>query len=133
MRMNAVMDEIAATVYELHAQILKALAQPRRLMILDYLHSGEKSVGELAEALGAPQANVSQHLAALRAQEIVTTRREGNTVCYALASEKGVEACDLFHQFLAERIKGNQALASRFPEQRPLLAVEPGSTRESPG
>ncbi len=45
-------------VYFLHAQILKSLAQPRRVMILDYLHSGEKSVGELADLLGLPQAKL---------------------------------------------------------------------------
>jgi ArsR family transcriptional regulator len=107
-------------VYFLHAQILKSLAQPRRLMILDYLHSGEKSVGELAELLGLPQANVSQHLAVLRAQEIVSTRREGNTIFYSLVDARIVQACDLFHEFLADRMKNSEALASHFPRVRPL-------------
>lgn len=107
-------------VYFLHAQILKSLAQPRRLMILDYLHSGEKSVGELAELLGLPQANVSQHLAVLRSQEIVATRREGNTIFYSLVDPRIVQACDLFHEFLADRMKNSEALASHFPSVRPL-------------
>lgn len=109
-------------VYRLHARILKALAQPRRLMILDYLHSGPKTVGEIVDGLALPQANVSQHLAAMRAEELVTTRREGNTVYYSLVSNTVVEACDLFHRFLQERLQANQALASQLPASRPLRA-----------
>ena len=119
------MDELAESVYRLHAQILKTLAQPKRLMILDCLHSGPKSVGELVEALGLPQANVSQHLAALRSHELVTTRREGNTIRYSLASERIVEACNVFHIFLAERLQNSGALADRFPAARPLLGAGP--------
>lgn len=117
------MDDLTESVYQLHAEILKALAQPKRLMILDYLHSGSKTVGELVEALDLPQANVSQHLAALRAHELVIARREGNTVHYSLASEKVVEACDLFHAFLAERIESRGALARSFPAARPMLGA----------
>ena len=119
------MDREAQTIYDLHAQILKTLAQPKRLMILDCLHSGERSVGELAELLELPQANVSQHLAALRSQEIVATRREGNTICYSLVDPRVVQACDIFHEFLAERMKHSKAFASRFPRLRPLRAIEP--------
>ena len=93
-------------------------------MIMDFLHSGPKSVGEIVEGLGLPQANVSQHLAALRAQELVATQREGNMISYSLVSEKVVEACDLFHEFLADRLQNNHALASHFPAARPLLGRE---------
>jgi DNA-binding transcriptional ArsR family regulator len=120
-------NDFTYMVYFLHAQILKSLAQPRRLMILDYLHSGEKSVGELAQLLGLPQANVSQHLAVLRAQEIVATRREGNTIFYSLVDARVVQACDLFHEFLADRMKNSEALASNFPRVRPLRGKRPPS------
>ena len=89
------MDNDAYAVYVLHAQILKTLAQAKRLMILDYLHSGEKSVGELAELLGLPQANVSQHLAVLRAQEIVTARRDRQTVWYSCSKPLAVQILSL--------------------------------------
>lgn len=118
------MDRETQAVYDLHAQVLKTLAQPKRLMILDHLHSGEKSVGELVELLALPQANVSQHLAALRSQEIVSTRREGNTIFYSLADPRVVQACDIFHEFLAERMRHSKDLASHFPRLRPLRAVE---------
>ena len=115
------MDDLTETVYRLHAQILKTLAHPKRLMILDCLHGTERSVGEIEVMLGLPQANVSQHLAALRSEGLVSTRREGNTVCYSLASEKVVEACDLFHEFLAERLQNSQALADHFPHTRSVV------------
>ena len=108
------MDELAESVYQLHAQLLKALASPRRLMILDGLHAGPKSVGELESVLQLPQATVSQHLSALRSQGLVVAHREGNSVYYSLTSERIVEALDLIHQFLMERIVNAQALASHF-------------------
>jgi DNA-binding transcriptional ArsR family regulator len=118
------MDKLTEAIYVLHAEILKCLAQPRRLMILDCLRSGEKSVGELAELLGLSQPNVSQHLAALRAQDIVATRREGNTIFYSLVDATIVRACDICHEFLAERMKSAEALASHFSRVRPLGAIE---------
>ena len=96
-------------------------------MILDYLHSGEKSVGELAELLDLPQANVSQHLASLRAQEIVSTRREGNMIFYSLVDPRIVKACDIFHEFLLERMKSSEAFASHFPRVRPLRSPQRAS------
>ncbi len=126
------MEELEYTIYLLHAQILKSLAQPRRLMILDYLHAGERSVGELAELLDLPQANVSQHLAILRAQEIVATRREGNTIFYSLVDPRIVQACDIFHEVLADRMKDSQAFASQFPRVRPLRASAPPPDRKPP-
>ncbi len=115
------MDELTEEIYKLHAQILKTMAQPKRLMILDFLHGGPRTVSEIVEGLGLPQSNVSQHLAAMRAQELVTTRRQGNSVTYSLVSEKVVEACDLFHQFLMERLHSRRDLAAHFPSTRPLL------------
>ncbi len=124
------MDQATEAVYQLHAQILKTLANPRRLMILDCLHSGGKTVSELEAALDLPQANVSQNLALLRAQGLVATHREGNTICYTLVSDKVVEACDLFHQFLLERMQNNQSLGDHFPQTRPLLGESSPPARD---
>ena len=102
------MDELKETLYGMHARILKALANPRRLMILDQLHDGPKTVSELIEILELPQATVSQHLAAIREQGIANANRQGNTVTYSVADPSIVEACDLFRQFLANRIRASQ-------------------------
>jgi len=68
-------------------EMLKALANRHRLMILCQLNGGENSVGELATMLGVRDSTVSQHLALLRKDGLVSTRREGQTIWYALASE----------------------------------------------
>jgi len=68
------------------ARLLAALANPRRLMILCELAEGERSVGELVEIVGLQQAALSQHLARLRAEGIVATRRQSQMIFYRLAS-----------------------------------------------
>jgi DNA-binding transcriptional ArsR family regulator len=67
-------------------EMLKALANRHRLMILCQLIDGERSVGQLAEFLRLRDSTVSQHLALLRKDGLVETRREGQTIWYALAS-----------------------------------------------
>lgn len=68
-------------------EMLKAMANRHRLMILCQLNGGESPVGELAAMLGVRDSTVSQHLALLRKDGLVATRREGQTVFYSLASE----------------------------------------------
>ncbi len=70
------------------AALLKALAHEGRLMILCYLSSGEKSVTELEHLLQTRQAAVSQQLARLRLEGLVSCRREGKTIYYALHDPK---------------------------------------------
>jgi len=67
---------------------LKAIAHEGRLMILCRLVEGECSVAEFEELLSARQAAVSQQLARLRMEGLVTTRREGKMMYYSLADEK---------------------------------------------
>ena len=69
-------------------EFLKALAHESRLLMLCILAEGEKSVGELETMLGLRQPTVSQQLARLRADGLVSTRRDGKTVYYSLASEE---------------------------------------------
>lgn len=66
--------------------LLKAMANPTRLMVLCQIAHGEKSVGELEQAVGLSQSGLSQHLAVLRNKRLVTTRRDGQTIFYSLAS-----------------------------------------------
>jgi ArsR family transcriptional regulator len=68
------------------AQLLKALANEHRLMILCKLTEGELSVGDLVEMIGLSQSALSQHLAKLRADGLVATRRDAQTIYYRLAS-----------------------------------------------
>jgi DNA-binding transcriptional ArsR family regulator len=68
--------------------LLKMMGNERRLMILCQLGRGEKSVGELEGLIGLKQSALSQHLAKLRAQKLVKTRRESQTIFYSLASNE---------------------------------------------
>ena len=78
---------------------LKTLAHEGRLMTLCHLSSGEKSVGELERLLSMRQAAVSQMLARLRDEGLVSTRRDGKTIYYALADEKTKQMIGLLYSF----------------------------------
>lgn len=69
------------------SELLKAMASPHRLMLLCLMIGAEKSVSELTEELGLRQATVSQHLARLRQEGLVATRREGQTIYYSMAND----------------------------------------------
>ncbi len=94
----------AAGISELHARVCKALADPTRLLIINELRDGPRSVGDLGEALGISQPNVSRHLALLRDRGFVTTERFGSSVHYSLASPKILRAVDLLREFMAEQL-----------------------------
>ena len=85
------------------ATYLKTLAHEGRLMILCHLGSGEKSVGELEQLLDLRQAAVSQMLARLREEELVTTRREGKTIYYSLANEDTSRVIGLLYEIFCAR------------------------------
>lgn len=69
------------------SDLLKSLANRHRLLIVCQLVAGERSVGDLAACLDIRDSTVSQHLALLRKDGIVATRREGQTIWYSIASE----------------------------------------------
>lgn len=78
------LDALGARAYEAEA-FLKAMANRHRLMILCELHKGERSVTALQQAVGLAQSALSQHLAKLREENIVVTRRQSQTIFYTLA------------------------------------------------
>ena len=80
------------------ADFLKSVGHEQRLMILCYLASGEKSVGELEGALGARQAAVSQQLARLRHEGLVAARREGRTIYYGLVDGRAQRMIGLLYE-----------------------------------
>ena len=72
------------------AALLRALAHPARLLVLCRLVQGETSVGELQPLIGLSMSALSQHLAVLREMELVTTRRESQTIYYSLSEGPAV-------------------------------------------
>lgn len=73
------------------ALVARALADAKRLCVLEQLSAGEQSVGELSRGVGCQVPNMSQHLAVLRAAGLVASRREGSTVFYRLADPSVLE------------------------------------------
>jgi ArsR family transcriptional regulator, virulence genes transcriptional regulator len=78
--------------------LLKAMANRHRLIILCQLIDRERSVGELAEILELRDANVSQHLALLRKDGLVATRREGQTIWYSISSEPALKLVETLYR-----------------------------------
>ena len=78
-------------------ELLKAMANEWRLMILCQLAEGEKTVSELQTKLGLSQSALSQHLAVLRREKIVTARKEAQSVFYSLAGEEAPKVMESLH------------------------------------
>ncbi len=78
-------------------RLLRALANPHRMMILCSLADGEKSVGELGARIDLAQSAFSQHLARLRADGIVTTRRESQRIYYSLCDANVLRLIRVLH------------------------------------
>ena len=77
------------------AEISRALADPKRLCVLEILSGGERSVGELSREASCHVPNMSQHLAVLRSAGLVISRRDGSTVYYRLTDPRILEAYEL--------------------------------------
>lgn len=84
------------------SNFLKALAHEGRLMILCHLSSGEKSVTELENLLSSRQAAVSQQLARLRLEGLVSCRRDGKTIFYSLSDPKVQRAIALVYDLFCK-------------------------------
>ena len=75
-----------------YAAVGRALADPKRLCVLESLAAGELSVSDLSVRVGCQVPNMSQHLAVLRSAGLVATRRDGNTIFYRLTDPRVIEA-----------------------------------------
>lgn len=97
-------------LHELHARLCKAIADPKRLLIITELRNGPMTVGELSESLEMSQSNTSQHLAILRDRGVVEAQKEGLNVYYSLRGKKVVRAIDLLREFMVAEMDGQQRL-----------------------
>lgn len=100
-------------IFELQADICLALANPKRLQILNLLKSGEMSAGEIVKVMRIPKANLSQHLSVLRQKGIVLSRREGTNIFYHIAHQKITEACSIMRSVLIESLRTQEILAKQ--------------------
>lgn len=86
------------------AQRFRVLGEPMRIRLLDHLRDGEASVQELTAALRTTQQNASKHLGVLQAAGLVSRRREGNRVLYAIADESVFALCETVCDGLRRRV-----------------------------
>jgi len=92
------------------ADVFQALAHPTRIAIIELLQNRELSAGELMGELGMEQANVSQHLAVLRAKLIVVNRKVGNQVFYSVRDPIITEVLGLMRRYFQKHLKETQGL-----------------------
>lgn len=107
--------------------LLKAMSNERRLLILCHLSMGEKSVGELEELVGLSQSALSQHLARLRRDKLVRTRRSAQNIYYSLNGEEAKAVMGTLHDLYCAapvgQQSGQQSGAGDAAEKRPAAAA----------
>jgi DNA-binding transcriptional ArsR family regulator len=91
---------------ELVARRFRMLGEPQRLRILQVLEEGEKTVGEIVDALSGNQPNISKHLQALNDSGLVSRRREGNSIFYAISDPVVLKLCELVCRSATEEARG---------------------------
>ncbi|KJS44360.1 MAG: ArsR family transcriptional regulator [Rhodospirillaceae bacterium BRH_c57] len=106
--------------------LLKAMSNEHRLLILCQLSRGEKSVGELERLIGLSQSALSQHLARLRRDSLVQTRRSAQTIFYSLKGEEASTVINTLYGLYCAADIGGQAAINDEDETPPLARAVGG-------
>jgi rhodanese-related sulfurtransferase/DNA-binding transcriptional ArsR family regulator len=110
-------------LFEGFAEVAKALASGRRAEIVDVLVQGERSVEAVADEIGQSVANTSHHLRALARAGLVTTRRDGTRIYYALASDRVADLWAAVRDVAAAHVAGLERLAAAYLGDRDGIEV----------
>jgi DNA-binding transcriptional ArsR family regulator len=97
-------ESMEERVLELKAEILKALAQPTRLKILEFLRGGERCICEVIPAINGEQSNISRHISLMQKSHLVTTRKDGVRVMVKVNDPKVFEILDSIGLLLKKQI-----------------------------
>jgi DNA-binding transcriptional ArsR family regulator len=108
-------------IYVLKADFFRALGHPARVRILELISEEERAVGELQAELGLDSSGTSQHLAALRRQGLVETRRQGTTIFYKLKDPRVAELLKVAREILTANLAETRELIDglREPPREP--------------
>ena len=101
---------MSTPLYQLKAEFFKTLGHPARIRVLELLSEREHAVAEMLPEVGIEAANLSQHLAVLRRQGLVVTRKEGSAVFYSLTSPEVAELLTVARRILTEVLSGQVEL-----------------------
>ena len=99
------------SIYELQAELCKVFSNAKRIEILDILNDIEMSSGELAKKTGLNNANLSQHMAVLKARGVVVNRRDGTNIYYRISDPRINEARGLMRAVLLSQLKAKGNIA----------------------
>jgi ArsR family transcriptional regulator len=114
--MNHIIKEayMEEKVLELEAEILKTLAQPTRLKILELLRTGEKCICEIVPAINGEQSNISRHISLMQKSHLVTTRKDGVKVMVKVSDPRVFEILDSIALLLKKQIIETGKLIQKF-------------------
>lgn len=101
-------------IYQLHADVCKALAHSVRVEIIDLLGDKELGFGEISTKTGVAKSSLSQHLSVMVDKGILLVRKEGLNSYFKLSTTKVAEACRLMREVLIERLQKNQEMLTQF-------------------
>jgi ArsR family transcriptional regulator len=99
-------------VLELKAEILKALAQPTRLKILELLRHGEKCICEIVPVINGEQSNISRHISLMQKSHLVTTRKDGVKVMVSVKDPEIFKILDRVNAILRHQMNEQRELVS---------------------
>ena len=101
------------------SEIFQGLANPTRIAMVELLREGELSAGALIEKLRIEQANASQHLAVLRAKQIVVSRKVGNQVYYSIRDHALIEILDILRQYFYSQLNTTVNMLKEVAKEAP--------------
>jgi ArsR family transcriptional regulator len=99
------------------AQIFQALAHPTRIAVVEALRDGELTAGALGERVQVEQANLSQHLSVLRSRQLLTNRKVGNQVFYAVRDPLLLQLLDLLREYCSSHLTDTLALLDEMQQE----------------
>ncbi len=104
-------------IHRFKAEFFKALSHPMRIIMLNELRGGEKSVNELQTALGIDQSSVSRQLAVLRTRNIVDDRKEGTSVFYRVRDPAVFQLLDVAREIFNNHLIDTHAMLQQLAEE----------------
>ncbi len=100
-------------IFELHAEVCKALGHPLRIEVIDLLQDKELCFTDILEVTGGLKSNLSQHLSVMTKKGILKSRRNGQCIYFSLSSKKVAQACRLMREVLMASLKKQKDLLEK--------------------
>lgn len=100
-------------IYEMQAEVSKALAHPLRMEIIHILKEKEACFADILKTTGGLKSNLSQHLKIMTAKGILNSRRDGQCSYFSLSSPKVAHACQVMREVLMENLQEKQEILNR--------------------